>query len=519
MEGWIVGDIRTSQFGGIPFGSSSGRPTSALGQPYFNGEEKRLELYTEAGWANIVQQAPTISGVSGQYLETNVSNTVQIIGTNFAEGALAYATGTNGAEIAATTTAFVNSVQVNATFSNLSAAYEPYNIKVLNPSNLFGILANALYINQTPVWSTVSGSLGSVDLGNPASFSVLATDPEGNALTYSISGGSLPDGLSINPLTGAITGTAPIVTTTTTYSFSVNVTDGNNASTRSFSIVVNGPTVSGGLLASDSTYYYRVFKTSSNFVLNFSTTIDVLAVAGGGGGSQAGGGAGGVIVSDAKSVTAGTYPIVVGTGGAAAVNGLNTTAFGHSAIGGGKGASGNAETGGTGGSGGGAGRDTGGGGSASQGSGTGYIGYGFNGGNASQTGHGGAGGGGGAGAVGGNGGGNGQQSAEAGGAGGAGHNGKSSWLSAVASVMPSDWQTATSTGRIAGGGGSSSNAGSSLGTSGAGGAGGGGGGFNPAVGGFYGYPGINHTGGGGGSSREGGSGVVIIRYLRSVVGG
>jgi len=514
-----MGDIRTSQFGGIPFGNSAGRPASALGQPYFNGEEKRLELYTVAGWSNIVQQAPTISGVSGQYLETNTSNTVQIIGTNFAEGALAYATGTNGAEIAATTTAFVNSVQVNATFSNLSAAYEPYNIKVLNPSNLFGILANALYINQTPVWTVPAGSLGSVDLATSASFSVAATDPEGGSLTYTISSGSLPSGLSLNSSTGLITGTAPTVTTTTTYSFSVNVSDGNNVATRAYSIVVNGPSISGGILASDATYYYRVFKTSSNFITNFSTTVDVLAVAGGGGGAQAGGGAGGVVVSDAKSITAGTYPIVVGTGGATGVNGLNTTAFGHSAIGGGRGGLSNDQTGGSGGSGGGAGRDYGGGGAATQGSGSGYIGYGFNGGNASQTGHGGAGGGGGAGAAGGNGGGNGNQSAEAGGAGGAGHNGKSSWLSAVSSVMPSNWQTATSTGRIAGGGGTASNSGNALGTSGAGGAGGGGRGFNPAVGGFYGDPGIDHTGGGGGSSREGGAGVVIIRYQRAVVGG
>lgn len=514
-----MGDIRTSQFGGIPFGGSANRPASSLGQPYFNGDEKRLELYTAAGWANIVQQAPTISGVSGQYLETNASNTVQIIGTNFAEGAIAYATGTNGAEITATATTFINSVQVNATFSGLSGAYEPYNIKVLNPSNLFGILANALYINQTPVWNTTAGSLGSVNLSSSASFSVSATDPEGTALTYTISGGSLPSGLSLNSSTGAITGTAPAVTTTTTYSFSVNVSDGNNTSTRAFSITVNGPTVTGGILASDTTYYYRVFKTDSNFGINFSTTIDVLAVAGGGGGSQVGAGAGGVVVSDAKSITAGTYPIVVGTGGAVGVNGLNTTAFGHSAIGGGAGGTGNSATGSSGGSGGGGGRDNGYGGSSIQTSGTGYTGYGFAGGNASQTGHGGGGGGGGAGAAGGNGGGNGNQSAEVGGAGGAGHSGKSSWLSAIASVMPSDWQTATSSGRIAGGGGTASNNGSSQGTSGAGGAGGGGRGFNPAVGGYYGDPGINHTGGGGGSSREGGSGVVVIRYLRSAVGG
>ena len=85
--------------------------------------------------------------------------------------------------------------------------------------------------------------------------------------------------------------------------------------------------------------------------------------------------------------------------------------------------------------------------------------------------------------------------------------------------MPVSWQNATSSGRIAGGGGTASNNGSAQGTSGSGGSGGGGRGFNPAVGGLFGDPGINHTGGGGGSSREGGSGLVVVRYLRSVVGG
>jgi hypothetical protein len=519
MEGWIMGDIRTSQFGGIPFGNNAGRPDPSLGQPYFNGEEQRLELYTVAGWNNIVQQAPTVSAIIGQYLETNSSNTVQVIGTNFAEGALAYAIGTNGAEISASSTQYINSVQVNATFSGLSAVNEPYNIKVLNPSNLFGIMPNALFINQTPVWSVGAGSLGSIDLSTAANFSVSATDPEGGLITYSISSGSLPDGLSLNTQTGAITGTAPSVSTSTTYSFSINASDGNNVSTRAFSILVNGPTISGGILASDSTYYYRVFKTSGNLATNFSTSIDLMAIAGGGGGAQVGGGAGGLIVASSKTIAAGTYQVVVGLGGALGLNGGDTTVFGHTANGGGAGAPSNSITGGTGGSGGGAGRDNGNGGTANQSSGTGYTGYGYNGGNSSYTGHGGGGGGGGAGAVGGNGGGNGNASAEAGGSGGAGHNGKASWLSAVASIMPTDWQTATSTGYIGGGGGTASNAGSTSGTSGSGGSGGGGRGFNPAVGGFYGDPGINHTGGGGGSSREGGHGVVIIRYTKASVGG
>ena len=608
-----MGDIRTSQFGGTPFGNNAGRPTGpVIGQPYFNGEEKRLELYTSAGWQNIVSETPGVVSVSGNYLESVGSATFEITGTNFTTGAVASVIGTNGIEINATSTTVNSIVSATASFTGLVSANEPYDLKITNTSNLFGLLPDAIYVNNilnwntasgslgtfgeqvsvsvsavaiddstltyslangsslpsgvslnsatglisgtlpgiatnttytftinasdglnppvartfsiasnaAPDWNTPAGSLGSVDLNGSASFSVSATDPGGGALTYSLSSGSLPVGLSLNSSSGQITGTAPTVTTNTTYTFTISASDGLNPPVaRDFSLIVNGPVITGGTVTSDSTYYYRVFTTNDNFITNFPTNVEVLAVGGGGGGAQVGGGSGGVVVSDVKSIAAGSYPIAIGNGGASGFNGSNTTAFGHSAVGGGKGASGNAETGSSGGSGGGGGRDFGYGGSSTQISGTGYTGYGFAGGNASQTGHGGGGGGGGAGAVGGNGGGDGNQSAERGGNGGAGHAGKSTWLSTISSIMPVSWQNATSSGRIAGGGGTASNNGSAQGTSGSGGSGGGGRGFNPAVGGLFGDPGINHTGGGGGSSREGGSGLVVVRYLRSVVGG
>ena len=54
-----MADIRTSSLGGIPFGNTSGRPSNpSTGQPYFNGQVGRLELYTSTGWQNIVQETP-----------------------------------------------------------------------------------------------------------------------------------------------------------------------------------------------------------------------------------------------------------------------------------------------------------------------------------------------------------------------------------------------------------------------------------------------------------------------------
>jgi hypothetical protein len=110
--------------------------------------------------------------------------------------------------------------------------------------------------------------------------------------------------------------------------------------------------LSGGI-----NYKSHTFTTvgTSQFVSQGAGDIDVLIVAGGGGGGSwvgAGGGAGGVVVNSGIPITAGTYQIVVGNGGAgginpgsytapfpASTNGQNSTAFGRTAIGGGKGGS------------------------------------------------------------------------------------------------------------------------------------------------------------------------------------
>ena len=142
--------------GGIPFGDTAGRPTGATGKLYSNGETARLELYTATGWQNIVQEVPGVSGISGTYSESANSGTITINGTNFVSGAIASATGTNSVEVQASSTTYNSLVQLTAVFAGLSNAYEPYDIKVTNPSNLFGLIPDALYINASPVWQTAS---------------------------------------------------------------------------------------------------------------------------------------------------------------------------------------------------------------------------------------------------------------------------------------------------------------------------------------------------------------------------
>ena len=323
----------------------------------------------------------------------------------------------------------------------------------------------------------------------------------------------------------------------------------------------NKPIVSGGIASQDATYFYRKFNANSNLtVYGGSVFLEVLVVGGGGSGGLGwygnsgggGGGGAGAVVSTSFTAQPGTFPIVIGAGGAAlsgslgvSKNGesssINTGAVTITAIGGGYGAYGNSSlpngigSGGSGGSGGG------GGGEYSYTSGGGAVitpGQGFSGGQSPLAGinglsyyvQQGGGGGGGAGGAGLNGNGASTGGAGYGGYGGAGGPGIQVW---------------TTGNYIAGGGGGGSSAtynGSiffnPVASGGLGGTGGGGRGYDgftntSAVGGT-----INTGSGGGGSgyaynpngsttqwypcssyTYSGGSGVVWVRYLKSAVGG
>ena len=554
--------------GGIPFGNTAGRPTAATGKLYSNGETARLELYTSAGqWENIVQEVPGVSGISGTYSESANSGTIVITGTNFVSGAIASATGTNAVEVQASSTTYNSLVQLTAVFTGLSNANEPYDIKVTNPSNLFGILTDALYVNANPTWVTSAGSLGSFAEQVNATIYALSVSDE-SAITYSLaSGSSLPSGVTLSS-SGVISGTLPDIASNTTYTFTVNATDGvNTAISRTFSFISNAAPVwvtsagslggyptntaisTSALSATDSsdTVTYALASGSSlpaGFTLNSSTgvisgtlpvvsvdttytftinatdsinnvprefsilnrvpvSVEYLLVGGGGAGGSnhgTGGGAGGVLSSNVSLSPGVSYAIAIGTGGTINANGsqggdgVSTTGFGLTAGGGGGGGKGYSSTGSdaqgrpgvaTNGSGGGGG---------AQASGGGGNGSGFSGGSGSSGSPGAGGGGGGAGGAGANATGSGGGST--GGVGGIG-------------VSNSITGTATYYGGGGGGGGWTIN--------GANGGLGGGGKAGDSYG--AGTAGVANTGGGGGGGGDGGgpaapggSGVLIIAY-------
>ena len=276
----------------------------------------------------------------------------------------------------------------------------------------------------------------------------------------------------------------------------------------------------GGTITTSGGYRYHEFTSSGDFVVSSELTgVDYIVVAagGGGGGWGGGGGAGGLINQTSQTLSAATYPIVLGAGGYGAgaaagytsgvytsgADGGDTTFNSLTAIGGGGGGKYDGVVGRAGGSGGGGGGSSGsalvstagGSGTSGQGNAGGY-------GGGVNVSYAGGGGGGGAGAVGGNAPGFGAS----GGAGGAG-------------LAPTGFSSFGDSGYFAGGGGGHTDLrnGAGVSTGGVGG-GGNGGGYQPDT---NAQNGDANTGGGGGGSYganssgkcgHGGSGAVIIRY-------
>ena len=440
------------------------------------------------GSAGAGASVPKISAIAypGDDTATNTAggDTITITGTGFASGASVIING-----VTASVVSFINSTTISFTAPAMPAG--SYIVYVVNTDGGTALAVPGIQYSGTPAWTTPAGSLGTPT--KQVSFTANLVVTGDAPVTYSVTSGTLPTGLTLTANTGVISGTTPNVSVSTTYNFTIRSTDAQRQDTdRAFSITVL-PTIG----------------------------VEYLVVAGGGGssgynsaggggaggyrssvtGEQSGGGAG---AESVKSLTPGTsYTVTVGAGGtgvwgdpgqgsSSATSGSNSVFHDITSIGGGKGASDQAGNilPGSGGSGGGARGNT----TETNTGGAGTAGQGYAGGaggtvpwSLNYPG----GGGGGAGAVG--------QTAPNQSTAGAGGIGVQSSI------------TGTPTYRAGGGGGSVQ-----PGSGGAGGLGGGGQGGNTSPS-QAGASGTANTGGGGGggygaTGGNGGAGVVIIRY-------
>lgn len=86
----------------------------------------------------------------------------------------------------------------------------------------------------SPVWTTSAGAISSAFVGVPYSYTLVATDPDGDSVFYNIVGGGLPLGLTLDYNTGEVLGTP--VDAIDTYSFTVEATDTVLGTNRTFDI-------------------------------------------------------------------------------------------------------------------------------------------------------------------------------------------------------------------------------------------------------------------------------------------
>jgi hypothetical protein len=486
----------------IMYGSAS--PVSASTGTLWvdsSGANPMMKVWDGSSWDSLGSALiPIITEIIPENIIYSASAVMIINGQNFQSGATVKFIANDNTETSSPLVVFNNSSFLTVNVPVLSASAGPYDVKVINPDNSYYILNNSLNTGNTPVWSTSAGVVKTTydsQRSTSASVSVLATDPDGQNITYTITDGSVPTGMSFSSLTGILTGTPNAVANDTTYSFTIRASDGINYSDRSFSYIVKAPVI---------TSFTSVGNTS--WTAPFSGNIRVLVVAGGGGGGcqvGGGGGAGGLVHNTSFAVTSSqSYTVTVGAGGGGTTStnspggsGGNSVFGSISAIGGSGGGSHGNNNGGltTGGSGGGGGGGNGG--SVTGANGT--VGQGNAGGNGLIN----------TWAGGGGGGAGGPGSAASSANDGTGGNGGAGLSNDITG----------STVYYAGGGGGCSNGNTSVLSS--GGVGGGAGGWSTSY-----RPGtVNataNTGGGGGGVRDypssngpagnGGSGIVIVRY-------
>ena len=218
---------------------TTGQRGNTAGQFRFNQTTGLAEYYDGSSFKSI-DSPPAISSISPTTEDAGNANIV-ITGSNFASGATVKFIGADNSEISSPSVTFNSNTQLTATTPSggLSAANEPYGVKVTNASGLSVTLATALDAGGIPAWTTASGQIGgTITEGDTVNTTVVATDPDSTAITYSVESGALPSGLTLNTSTGAITGTAPSVSSDTTSSFTLGATSGADTTTRAFNIIV-----------------------------------------------------------------------------------------------------------------------------------------------------------------------------------------------------------------------------------------------------------------------------------------
>jgi len=222
--------------------------TPAVGMMLYNSTLGMLQQYNASGWTSIAAP-PVYTSVNITNLEeSDTTQTLVITGSNFDTTASAKLLDNNGVAKTPTTSTRNSSTQITITYTSgdllAETVPQPLDVVVTNGSGLTATGENVLTIDARPVWTTSAGALTDQTYFEDvaiATFNFVATDPEGQTPTYTISSGAIPSGLALSSA-GALTGTPNVSDTYNssgvTHNFDVRANDTTgNTTDRSFSIV------------------------------------------------------------------------------------------------------------------------------------------------------------------------------------------------------------------------------------------------------------------------------------------
>ena len=391
----------------LPNGTTAQRVGSEAGEIRFNTTLNLAEYYTGTEW-KAIDAPPVINTISvdgsadaaiGFIVAATGGNATVVIKGSLFDTTGAVVTFVGSSETISTESITRDSssqLTVTVARASFDNSNEPYAVRVTNGSGLFAELANAIYQDAAPVFTTAADTNVVTlyeDASDPFSETTLAaTDADGDTITYSISAGALPPGVTINSSTAALEGTVS-GSSIQDYTFTVSAVTTLQTVTRQFvSSVIADPFIraTGGTETQSGDYKVHTFTSPGTFTVTNaggptgSNSVEYLIVAGGAAGGQGcgsgGGGAGGYRTNFPSPATGGQpvsatdYPVSVGGGGSGSgdqssnnvgASGSTSSAFSITSAGGGGGAgnSSTPPTGVAGGSGGGGGHGLGGGGS------------------------------------------------------------------------------------------------------------------------------------------------------------
>lgn len=235
-------------------------PSSAVeGELVFAQDTQELFIWDGSEWLAISSSGggsanPTITSVSPANYDGSDQTTFTITGTNFDLGTVVDFITSDGTEYRASATSAVTQGELTAlTPQAFLTSDGPLDVKVTTNSGATVTASDVIQTGGAPVWTTPAGTLyenafpddvasgdNSYRIEADLNETLVATDPDGQAVTYGIISGSLPPNGVLNANTGNISGSLPSdIGSDTTYSFLAAAYDqSGNRTDRTFNIIV-----------------------------------------------------------------------------------------------------------------------------------------------------------------------------------------------------------------------------------------------------------------------------------------